>query len=113
MHGLTSVRNKPALRRSNARSVQQDTRLNEKRRLQMSTTNRRLGGVLVGIGGLGALWAIICCLAPWIFAGALVALGLGFLLKNVVVMAIAVVGLVIAFVGWRMMTKEKRHGGTS
>ena len=79
----------------------------------MSTTNRKLGGVLVGIGGLGALWALICCLVPWIFAGALVALGLGFLLKNVVVMAIAVVGLVIAFVGWRMMGKEKGHGGTS
>jgi hypothetical protein len=24
---------------------------------KMSTTNRKLGGVLVGIGGLGALWA--------------------------------------------------------
>jgi len=79
----------------------------------MSTTNRKLGGVLVGIGGLGALWALVCCVAPWIFAGALVALGLGFLLKSVVVMAIAVVGLLIAFVGWRMMTKEKGHGGTS
>ena len=73
----------------------------------MSTTNQKLGGVLVGIGGLGALWALICCVAPWIFAGALVALGLGFLLKSVVVMAVAVVGLLIAFVGWRMMTKKK------
>jgi len=59
------------------------------------------------------LWALICCVAPWIFAGALVALGLGFLLKSVVVMAVAVVGLLIAFVGWRMMGKEKGHGGTS
>ena len=59
------------------------------------------------------MWALVCCVAPWIFTGALVALGLGFLLKSVVVMAIAVVGLLIAFVGWRMMTKEKGHGGTS
>jgi len=74
---------------------------------KMSTTNRKLGGVLVGIGGLGALWALVCCVAPWIFAGALVALGLGFLLKNVVIIAVAVVSLLIAFVGWRMMRKEK------
>ncbi len=79
----------------------------------MSTTNRKLGGVLVGIGGLGALWALICCVAPWIFAGALVALGLGFLLKSVVVMAIAAGGLLIALVGWRMMRKEKGQSGTS
>jgi hypothetical protein len=79
----------------------------------MSTTNRKLGGVLVGIGGLGALWALVCCVAPWIFAGALVALGLGFLLKNVVIMAIAGVGLVIAFIGWRMMGKEKGQSRTS
>jgi len=46
-------------------------------------------------------------MAPWIFAGALVALGLGFLLKSAVVMTIAAVGLLIAFVGWRMMTKKK------
>jgi hypothetical protein len=78
----------------------------------MSTTNHKLGGVLIGIGGLGALWALVCCAAPWIFTGALVALGLGFLLKSVVVMAVAVVGLLIAFVGWRMMGKEKGQGGT-
>ena len=79
----------------------------------MSTTNRKLGGALIGIGGLGALWALICCLAPWIFAGALAALGLGFLLKNIVIMAVAVVGLLIAFVGWRLMRKEKGQSGTS
>jgi hypothetical protein len=73
----------------------------------MSAGNRKLGGALIGIGGLGALWALICCLAPWIFAGALVAMGLGFLLKDVAIMAVAVVGLLIAFVGWRMMRKEK------
>src|SRR5258707_724631 len=34
----------------------------------MSTTNRKLGGVLVGIGGLGALWALVCCVARWFCA---------------------------------------------
>ena len=79
----------------------------------MSTGNRKLGGALVGIGGLGALWALICCLAPWIFAGALAAMGLGFLLKDVVIVAVAAVGLVIAFVGWRLMRKHKQEGGES
>ncbi|HEY2971116.1 MAG TPA: hypothetical protein VGJ48_01265 [Pyrinomonadaceae bacterium] len=79
----------------------------------MSTTNHKLGGVLVGIGGLGALWALVCCVAPWIFAGALVAMGLGFLLKNVVIMAVAVVGFLIAFVGWQLMRKEKGQSETS
>src|SRR5216683_5192468 len=113
MRAYSLIRDKPAWSRLSARSVQLDTRLNEKGRLQMSTTNRKLGGVLVGIGGLGALWALVCCVAPWIFAGALVALGLGFLLKSVVVMAIAAGGLLIALVGWRMMRKEKGQSGTS
>ena len=79
----------------------------------MSTGNRKLGGALIGIGSLGALWALICCLAPWIFAGALVTMGLGFLLKDVVIMAVAAVCLLIAFVGWRLMRKEKGQSGTS
>ncbi len=48
----------------------------------MSDTNRKLGGVLVGVGGLSAVLALLCCAAPWILSGALVALGLGFILRT-------------------------------
>ena len=77
----------------------------------MSDANLKLGGVLVGVGGLGAALALLCCAAPWILAGALVALGLGFILKDAILMSLAVVGLLIAFAGWRLMRKHKQPGG--
>ncbi len=77
----------------------------------MNTANRKLGGVLVGVGGLGAAVALLCCAAPWILGGALAALGLGFILKDAILMSLAVVGLLIAFAGWRLMRKHKRQGG--
>jgi len=77
----------------------------------MTTVNRRLGGVLVGVGGLGAAVALLCCAAPWILGGALVALGLGFILKDAILLSLAAVGLLIAFAGWRMMRKCKQQGG--
>ena len=72
----------------------------------MSDVNRRLGGVLVGVGGLSAALALLCCAAPWMLSGALVALGLGFILKDAILMSLAVVGLLIAFAGWRLMRKH-------
>ena len=35
----------------------------------MNTANRRPGGVLIGVGGLGAALALLCCAAPWILCG--------------------------------------------
>ena len=55
----------------------------------MNDVNRKVGGVLVGVGGLTAAVALLCCVAPWLLAGFLVALGLGFLLKDVLLLAIA------------------------
>jgi len=48
----------------------------------MNTTNRKLGGVLVGVCGLSAALALLCYAAPWILGGVLVALGLGSFLKT-------------------------------
>src|SRR5713226_3346008 len=75
----------------------------------MNTANRKLGGVLIGVGGLGAALALLCCAAPWILGGALVALGLGFILKDAILMSLAAVGLLIAFAGWRLMRKHKQR----
>lgn len=77
----------------------------------MNTANRKLGGVLIGVGGLGAALALLCCAAPWILGGALVALGLGFILKDAILLSLAAVGLLIAFAGWRLMRKHKQQGG--
>lgn len=77
----------------------------------MGDENRKLGGVLVGVGGVTAALALLCCIAPWLLAGFLVALGLGFILKDAILMSVAVVGLLIAFAGWRLMKKHKQQGG--
>lgn len=77
----------------------------------MNTANRKLGGALVGVGGLSAVLALLCCAAPWILSGALIALGLGFILKDAILMSLAVVGLLVAFAGWRLMRKHKQRGG--
>lgn len=77
----------------------------------MNTANRKLGGVLIGVGGLGAALALLCCAAPWILGGALVALGLGFILKDVVLLVIAALGFLSVFAGWRLMRKHKQQGG--
>ncbi len=72
----------------------------------MSDVNRRVGGVLVGVGGLTAAVALLCCIAPWLLAGFLVALGLGFLLKDVLLLAIAAVGVLVALFGFWL---RRRH----
>jgi mannose/fructose/N-acetylgalactosamine-specific phosphotransferase system component IIC len=72
----------------------------------MSDVNRKVGGVLVGVGGLTAAVALLCCIAPWLLAGFLLALGLGFLLKDVLLLAIAAVGVLVALFGFWL---RRRH----
>ena len=73
----------------------------------MKAANRKLGGVLMGVGGVGAALALLCCAAPWILGGLLVTLGLGFILKDSVLLTIAALGLIVAFAGWRLMSKKE------
>lgn len=72
----------------------------------MSDLNRKLGGVLVGVGGLTAALALLCCVAPWLLAGFLVALGLGFILKELLLLAIAAVGILVALFGFWLRRKH-------
>ncbi|MCA1556294.1 MAG: hypothetical protein LC747_06350 [Acidobacteria bacterium] len=72
----------------------------------MGTANRKLGGVLVGVGGVCAALALLCCAAPWLLGGLLVALGLGFILKDSVLLTLAAVGLVVAGIGWWLMRRR-------
>ena len=76
--------------------------------------NRKLGGVLVGVGGLGTLLALLCCIAPWLFAGFLVALGLGFVNTDAVLLSIAGLGLLVAILGlWLRRKHPSRQGGAA
>ncbi len=74
----------------------------------MSDANRRVGGVLVGVGGVTAAVALLCCIAPWLLAGFLVALGLGFLLKDVLLLAIAAVGVFVSLFGFWLRRREAK-----
>src|SRR5713226_7998412 len=79
--------------------------------VNMSEVNRKLGGALVGIGGITAALALLCCVAPWLLAGFLVALGLGFLLKDILLLAIAALGLLVALCGfWLRRRRASGHG---
>lgn len=74
----------------------------------MSDANRKLGGVLVGVGGVTAALALLCCIAPWLLAGFLVALGLGFLLKDVLLLTIAGVSILVALLGLWLRRKHAK-----
>lgn len=76
----------------------------------MRAANRKLGGLLMGAGGVGAALALLCCAAPWILGGLLVALGLGFILKESVLLTMAALGLIVALAGWRLMNRKNREG---
>ena len=75
----------------------------------MSDVNRKVGGVLVGFGGVTAVLALLCCIAPWLLAGFLVALGLGFLLKDVLLLAIAAVGALVALFGFWFRRRDAKQ----
>ena len=77
----------------------------------MSDANRKLGGVLVGVGGVTAALALLCCIAPWLLAGFLVALGLGFVLRDGLLLAVAAVGVLVAFLGFWLRRKHTKGEG--
>lgn len=53
-----------------------------------------LGRALMAVGISGAAFAALCCVAPFLVAGLVTALGLGFLLKDSIL-----VGLLVVFTG--------------
>ena len=79
--------------------------------MDVSGVNRKLGGVLVGVGGVTTALALLCCMAPWLLAGFLVALGLGFLLKDVPLLAIAAVSAPVALFGFWLRRKHAKGEG--
>jgi len=68
-------------------------------------SNKQLGGLLLGVGGVSAVFGLACCGLPWVFAGLFAALGLGFMFQDAVLMSIALIGIIVAVIGWRMLKK--------
>jgi hypothetical protein len=68
-------------------------------------SNKKIGGLLVGAGGISALLAVFCCGFPWLLAGLFAMLGVSFLLQDIVLIPIIILGMIIAFIGWRMLKK--------
>lgn len=59
-----------------------------------------LGRTLLAVGISGAAFAALCCFAPFIFAGLVTAIGLGFILKDSILMGLAVVFPGVAALGY-------------
>ena len=70
-----------------------------------NNSKSKFGGLLLGVGGVSAVFGLACCGLPWIFAGLFAALGLGFMFQDAVLMSLAAVGMIVAVIGWRMLKK--------
>lgn len=68
---------------------------------------------MLGVGGVSAALALLCCAAPWLLGGLLVTLGLGFILKDSVLLPLAALGLIVAIIGWWLIKKRPNRGGES
>lgn len=68
-------------------------------------SKKNLGGLLLGAGGLSAFLALLCCGFPWLLAGLFAAFGLSFLVQDSILIPVIILGIIIAFIGWRMLRK--------
>lgn len=59
-----------------------------------------LGRTLMAVGISGAAFAALCCVAPFIVAGLVTALGLGFILDDSILIGLLVVFIGVAALGY-------------
>lgn len=70
-----------------------------------SKSQNKLSKVLLGAGGVSAFVAFLCCGFAWILAGLFATFGLSFLLQDSILIPVAIFGIIIAIVGWKMWKK--------
>ncbi len=70
-------------------------------------TTSWFGRALVTIGAGGAIIAAICCFAPFILGGVITAIGLGFILKDSILMGLLVAFVGVAVLGFYLMQRKK------
>ena len=66
-----------------------------------------LGRTLMAVGIRGAAFAALCCVAPFIVAGLVTALGLGFMLNDSILMGLLVVFVGVAALGYYVVQRQK------
>ena len=66
-----------------------------------------LGRSLMAVGISGAAFAALCCLAPFIVAGLVTALGLGFILNDALLVGLLVVFIGVAALGYYLVRRQK------
>jgi mercuric ion transport protein len=73
-------------------------------------SNRRpswLGRILLAIGSSGAGFAVLCCFVPFLVAGLVTAIGLGFILKDSILFGSIAVFLGVALVGYYLLRRHR------
>ena len=66
-----------------------------------------VGRTLMAVGISGAAFAALCCVAPFIVAGLVTALGLGFILKDALLIGLLVVFSGVAALGCYFVRRQK------
>lgn len=66
-----------------------------------------LGRALVAFGLGGAAFAVLCCVAPFVLAGLLAAVGLGFMLNDAMLMGLLMVCVGVAVFGFSLVRRTK------
>ena len=66
-----------------------------------------LGRALVAVGISGAALAALCCVAPFLLAGLLGALGLGFILDDAILMGLLIMFAAVASLGYYLIQRTK------
>lgn len=66
-----------------------------------------LGRTLMAIGISGAAFAALCCVAPFLVAGLVTALGLGFMLNDALLMGLLVVFAGVAALGYYVVRRRQ------
>lgn len=71
-----------------------------------NTTPSWVGRALLAGGISGAAFAAICCLAPFIVVGLVTALGLGFILKDSILLGLLGVFIGVAALGYYLVRRQ-------
>ncbi|CAE6771898.1 hypothetical protein [Nitrospira defluvii] len=66
-----------------------------------------VGRTLMAVGISGAAFAALCCFAPFMVAGPVTALGLGFILNDALLMGLLVLFIGVAVLGYYFVRRQK------
>lgn len=65
-----------------------------------------LGRTLMAVGISGAVFAALCCVAPFLVAGLVTAVGLGFILNDALLIGLFVMFIGVAVLGYYLVRRQ-------